>query len=86
LPEEDEMRLRRELATLHVRDLESTCSCEAAFGVLAQIAAAAKPALGAGPIHVGAMNDLNSPAGLARAAASYAVAFRAGTHVFPYFS
>jgi hypothetical protein len=86
LPEEDEMRLRRELSSLSVCDMEAMCSVVAAASVLASIANSTKPAVGTGPVHVGAMKDLTSRAGLARAAASYAAAFHAGTHVFPYFA
>jgi hypothetical protein len=81
-----ELKLRTDLAALHVSDLEKICSREAAFRLLDEIAANAEPAAGAGPAQIGAIKDLATTESRSRIAATYASAFRSGTKIFPYFA
>lgn len=86
LTREGEARMRGELAKLEIPGLREICTKEAALQLLDTIAADSKPTPGQGPTQIGALKEANTPAGLARLAATYAAGFRSGTMVFPYFA
>jgi hypothetical protein len=81
-----ELKLRSEIASLTLTDLEKMCSKEAACRLLDEIAGVAKPAVGTGPTKLGGIKDLATVESRSRLAATYASAFRSGTKVFPYFA
>ncbi len=86
LPPEGEAKLRGELSKLGIPDLQKICTKDAALELLDVTAAGAKPVAGTGPIQIGILKELNSPAALTRLAATYAAGFRSDTRVFPYFA
>jgi len=86
LPPEIEAKILGDLAKLQIADLKKICSNETAFQALDAAASGAKPMVGTGPMQIGSLKELNTPAGFARLAATYSAGFRSGTRVFPYFT
>lgn len=86
LPRESEARWRGDLSKLGIPDLQKICARDASLQLLDSVAAGAKPTPGTGPIQIGGLKEMNTPAGIARMAATYAAGFRSGTRVFPYFA
>ena len=86
LPPDGEAKLRGELSRLEIPDLKKICTKDAALQLLDTAAAGAKLVAGTGPIQIGALKEMNTPAGIARMAATYAAGFRSNTRVFPYFA
>ena len=86
LPPESEAKLHGDLSKLAISDLQKICTRDAAMQLLDEVAEGAKPIPGTGPIQIWTLKELNSPAGLARLAATYAAGFRSNTRVFPYFA
>ena len=86
LSTDEEMKLRAELGKLTVAEITSLCSPQAASQFLENLAAGTKSSEAAGPVQIGSLKDLESPKVLARLAATYAVGFKSGTRVFPYFA
>jgi len=85
VPRENEARLRGDLSKLAIADLQTICTGESALELLDSVSAGAKAVRGTGPVQIGSLKDLNTPAGMARMAATYAAGFRSNTKVFPYF-
>jgi hypothetical protein len=81
-----EIKLRSEIASLTLADLEKICSKDAAFRLLDEIAGGADPVAGAGPAQIGTIKELATAEARSRLAATYASAFRTGTKIFPYFA
>jgi hypothetical protein len=86
LNEQTEVKVRFQLAGLKPEDVARLCSHESALGVLLETAATAKAVETSGPVQVGTLKHLGKPEAIAQLAAVYAVGFRTGTRVFPYFA
>lgn len=86
LPRENEARLRGDLSRMEVAGLRIICSKDASLQLLDAVGSGAKALSGTGPIQIGTLKDINTTAGIARLAATYAAGFRSETKVFPYFA
>lgn len=80
------MKVRAELFTLMIEELQGLCSKNAALELLDSVAAGSKPLTAMGPIQAGTLKEMNTQAGLRCLAATYSAGFRSGTRVFPYFA
>lgn len=85
-PEDTELRMRRQCLQLQASEVLEWCSQDAAFRILDTIAAGADAVGGTGPVQIASLQEATTPRSLAKAAATYAAAFRSRTVVFPYFA